>query len=142
VTPKLFTKEAEYRQWLATNVPWLAKGLPDPPNQRAYKGDELFLQMDAKATTPLAVLKIWQPGFQVCAALAGVQGNYAMVKNLVSDNIDVKGRSGYGAGPFYVGGLDPVVDRTKDNPPPPSAMGKAFLLPSEPEYRQMIVSDP
>jgi hypothetical protein len=115
---------------------------PILPTSAPTKGDELFLQMDAKATTPLAVLKIWQPGFQVCAALAGVQGNYAMVKNLVSDNIDVKGRSGYGAGPFYVGGLDPVVDRTKDNPPPPSAMGKAFLLPSEPEYRQMIVSDP
>lgn len=30
VTPKLFTKEAEYRQWLANNVPWLARGLPDP----------------------------------------------------------------------------------------------------------------
>jgi hypothetical protein len=115
---------------------------PILPTSAPTKGDELFLQMDAKATTPLAVLWLRQPNLQACAALAGVQGNYAMVKNLVSDNIDVKGRSGYGAGPFYVGGLDPVVDRTKDNPPPPSAMGKAFLLPSEPEYRQMIVSDP
>lgn len=102
----------------------------------------MFLRMDDKNATPLAVLKLWQPNFQTCAALAGVQGNYAMVKLLVNDNIDVKGRSGYGAGAFYVGGLDPEAGRTRDNPPPPSAKVKAFLLPSEPEYRQMIVSDP
>jgi len=93
--------------------------------------------MDDKDATPLAVLKLLQPSFQICAGLS-----YPMVKNLVRDNIDVKGMSGYSSGPFYVGGLDPLAGRTRVNPPPPSAMGKAFLLPSEPEYRLMIVSDP
>jgi len=142
VSPKLFTKDAEYIAWLNQNAAWLVNGRTAPANTRAYEGDRLFLKMDAKMTTPMSVLKLWQPGFQTCAGMAGAAGNYAMIKILVRDNIDVKNNSNYQAGTFYVGGLDPVAGRTAQNPPPAAANGKAFLLASEPEYRAMIVSNP
>jgi hypothetical protein len=143
VNPKLFTKDADYMKWLAANVPWVLKHQSDPAHtDRAYLGDDLFLTMTAKSTTPLAVLKIKQPNLQTCAALAGSPTNYAMVKTLVADNIDVKNTSGYQSGPFFVGGLDPQAGRTQSNPPPAAANGKAFLLASDPEYRAMIVSNP
>ncbi len=142
VSPILFTRESDYISWVTRNAAWLLNGRPDPGNTRTYLGDSLFLKMDAKATTPLSVLKLWQPGFQSCAGVAGHAGNYAMIKSLVVDNIDVKNTSNYQGGPFYVGGLDPVAGRTTVNPPPAAASGKAFLLASEPEYRAMIVSNP
>ena len=142
VSPTLFTKDADFLRWLTRNAAWLLNGRSEPANTRTYLGDSLFLSMTAKNTTPLAVLKLWQPGFQTCAGLAGAAGNYAMIKLLVMNNIDIKQMSGYSGGAFYVGGLDPVAGRTSANPPPAAAQGKAFLLASEPEYRTMIVSNP
>jgi hypothetical protein len=142
VTPRLFTDEAQYRNWLAAHVSWLAQGRPDPPHARTYTGDFLYLQSKDKNTTPLSVLKLWQPNFQTCAAIAGKPGNYAMIQTLVEDNIDVKKMAGYRSGPFFIGGLDAEQGRTNQNPPPAEAHGKAFLVASEPEYRQMIVSNP
>lgn len=142
ISPTLFTRDADYKRWLARNAPWLLDGRLIPADTRTYIGDDLFLSMNAARTTPLAVLKLVQPGFQTCAGAAGKAGNYAMIKPLVENNIDVKQTSGYHSGSFFVGGLDPVAGRTATNPPPASANGKAFLLASEPEYRVMIVSNP
>jgi hypothetical protein len=140
--PTLITSDAVYANWLAANTPWLLQGNPDPPNTRAYLGLSLYLKRDAKMPTPLAVLKLWQPNFQTCVASAANATNYTMVKVLVENNFDIKKVSGYTMGAFYYGGLDPVEGRTKANPPPPAASGKAFLTAAEPEYRAMIVSNP
>lgn len=142
VSPKLFTSEAEYNVWLKRNAGWLLGVGSEPPGTRTYLGSDLFLKMDAKRTTPMAVLKLVQPSSQTCAGLAGDARNYAMIKLLVDNNIDVKQSANYHGGAFFVGGLDPVAGRTASNPPPVAANGKPFLLASEPEYRAMIVSSP
>jgi hypothetical protein len=138
-SPTLFTRDADYNRWLAKNAPWLLDGRSEPAGTRTYLGDDLFMSMNAARTTPLAVLKLVQPDLQTCAGAAGAARNYAMIKTLVENNIDVKQTSGYQGGSFFVGGLDPVAGRTA---PPASANGRAFLLASEPEYRAMIVSNP
>jgi hypothetical protein len=142
VSPRLFTRDADYNLWLRRNAPWRLGIGSEPAGTRTYLGDELFTSMNAARTTPLAVLKLVQPASQTCAGLAGEARNFAMIKLLVENNIDVKQSSNYHGGSFFVGGLDPVAGRTASNPPPVSANRKAFLLASEPEYRAMIVSNP
>jgi hypothetical protein len=141
VNPTIYTNEIDYKKWLALKVPWRLKAGKDPGLTRTYIGDSLYLKLDDKDPTPLAVLKIWQPAFQTCVAF-GPKLKYRAVKVLVEENIDLKRQSGYQAGTFYIGGLDPIAGRTKANPSPTSANGKAFILPSEPEYRMMIVANP
>jgi hypothetical protein len=142
VTPTVFTSDALYRTWLTRNTPWLLRGGNDPGNTRTYLGDSLYLRMTDLDATPLAVLKLFQPNFRTCAAVGAAALPYRAVKFLVDSNFDVKGNLAYHAGPFYVGGLDPMAGRTASNPPPAAAHGKAFVVASEPEYRSLIVSNP
>jgi hypothetical protein len=142
VRPTLFTKAADYNKWLAGHVPWMLKGQPDPQHNRAYVGRSGYLTPTATNFTPMSVLKLTQPNLQTCAGMSGNANHYSSIIFLVIDNIDVKQMSGYTAGAFFVGGLDPEAGRTTANPSPPAAKGKAFLLASEPEYRDMIVSNP
>jgi hypothetical protein len=142
VSPTLFVNDAHYITWLNRNAPWLLTGRPDPAGTRTYLGDSLFLKMGDRNTTPMAVLKLLQPSFQTCAALAGKTGNYAMVQLLIRNNFDMKSTSSYTAGSFFIGGLDPVAGRTASNPPPAAANGKAFIVAPEPEYRLLIASNP
>ena len=140
VTPTLILNDRDYIHWLKRNAPWLLSGRPEPLGTRTYVGDDLFLNITDKDATPLAVLKLVQPDFQTCVGVAGKAGNYAMIQLLVRNNLDVKNTAGYHAGSFFVGGLDPVAGTSAALPPPASANGKAFLLASEPEYRDVIVS--
>lgn len=142
VHPTTTSDEAVYKAWLAKNTPWLLKGGKEPAGVRTYQGDALYLKLTDPDATPLAVLKLTQPNLQTCAALGAKKLPYRAVKVLVDTNIDIKKKSGYLSGPFYIGGLDPVAGRTASNPPPAAANGKAFVLPSEPEYRSLIVSNP
>jgi len=142
VDPEIFVKDSDYKRRLARNVPWRLKSKPDPLHSRTYISDDLYLSITDKDATPLSVLHLLQPGFQACWGLGVKAKNYAMIQLLVENNIDLKKKSGYRSGSFYVGGLDPEAGRTPTNPPPTSANGKAYLLSSEPEYRQMIVSNP
>jgi len=142
VSPTLFVRDADYLTWLNRNAPWLLAGRPDPAGTRTYWGDSLFLKMGDQSSTPMAVLKLLQPSFQTCAAVAGKTGNYTMAQLLIRNNFDVKSTSSYTAGSFYVGGLDPVAGRMVSNPPPAAAKGKAFAVASEPGYRLLIASNP
>lgn len=142
VHPTTTADEKVYRAWLAKNTPWLLKSGKDPANVRTYLGDALYLKMTDPDATPLAVLKLWQPNFQTCAALGAKTLPYRAVNVLVNTNIDVKNNSGYQSGSFYIGGLDPVAGRTASNPPPASANGKVFIMAAEPEYRNLIVANP
>ena len=142
VAPEIFVKEADYKKRLAARVPWRLKSKSDPLHSRTYIGADLYLTMKDADPTPLSVLQLLQPGFQACWGLGTKTKSYAMIQLLVEKNIDVKKNSGYRSGSFYVGGLDPEAGRTPTNPPPTGANGKAYLLSSEPEYRQMIVSNP
>ncbi len=142
VNPTTTPDEAVYKAWLAKNTRWLLKGGKDPAGVRTYQGDSLYLKLTDSDATPLAVLKLMQPNLQTCAALGAKKLPYRAVKILVDTHINIKNKSGYMSGPFYIGGLDPVAGRTASNPAPAAANGKAFVLASEPEYRNLIVSNP
>lgn len=142
VNPTTTSDEAVYKAWLAKNTPWLLKGGKDPAGVRTYQGDALYLKLTDSDATPLAVLKLMQPNLQTCAALGAKKLPYRAVKILVDTHINIKKKSGYLSGPFYIGGLDPVAGRTASNPAPAAANGKAFVFASEPEYRNLIVSNP
>jgi len=142
VQPTTTHDEAAYKTWLKKNTPWLLKSGKEPAGVRTYQGDSLYLKLTDADATPLAVLKLTQPNLQTCMALGAKKLPYRAVKILVDTHFDIKKKLKYQSGAFYIGGLDPVAGRTPQNPSPAAANGKAFVVASEPEYRNLIASNP
>jgi hypothetical protein len=159
VSPSIFATDAAFKTWLRSNAPSLIPGSHAPPvpsSTRIYsyappksvvitpsKPHVCYINYDVQVIPDATsfALKIWGSS-QTCGARGKTATDYTQVKGFVDRYLNLKNSFPYSGGSFLIGGLDSVAGRTATNPPPAEAHGKAFLLPYETEYRDLIVSSP
>jgi hypothetical protein len=93
----------------------LVRGAPDPAT---------YIRFVNRSILGFAWGRTWADNYRVGAFVANV--------------LDVGKSLNYPNGSFFMAGFAAREGRARTNPPPPEANNKAFILPSDPEYRSLI----